>query len=302
MSFGFELTPLILSIKRIGLVNSPLLIEDGRGTMEIVSGYRRIQAVKSLKWEKISCRVLQESDISELECLLLSLHENLATRSFNLAEKGMILSRLMAFFSHAEILKDYMPLLEIPSHEETLRLFLKIENELEESIKLSLARGQTSLRVVKMLLDLDPHSRAPVFSLISDIKLNINKQVQLINYIFDISQKNRETVPEFLKGLSLEKIYSEKQLNTPQKAKAVFRLLRAKRFPSLTEAETTFKKMVSRLNLPERVRIEPPPFFESPDYRLEILFKEGKELKEKIGYLFEKEEIEKLGNPWEMSI
>jgi ParB family transcriptional regulator, chromosome partitioning protein len=299
MSFGFELTPLVRSIKRVGLVNVPILIEDGKGTKTVISGYRRIQAVKSLKWDNIPCRVLQESEFSPLECLLLNLHENLTTRSLNNVEKGMVLNHLNSYLPLPEIMKDYMSLLDLPSHEETFDLFLKIEKELDENIKIYLARGHMSLQVVRMLLDMDPASRLPVFSLISKLKFNINQQLQLINYIIDISHITKATVIELLEDHSLENICLNDNLNTPQKAKAILRLLRTRRFPSLTEAEETFNKMVSKLDLPKTVRIDPPLFFESPDYRLEVLFREGKELREKIGRLFKMDGIEKLGNPWE---
>jgi len=299
MSFEFDIKPLMRSIKRVGLINSPILIEDSKGTMVVISGYRRIQAVKSLKWDNIPCRVLQESEFSPLECLLLNLHENLATRSLNNVEKGMVLSHLNPCLPLAEIMKDYMPLLDLPSHEETFDLFLKIEKELNENIKVYLARGHISLQVVRMLLDMDPVSVFPVFGLISSLKFNINQQIQLINYIVDISHIIRVPVIELLKEQALENICLNNNLNTPQKAKAVLRLLKTRRFPSLTQAEKTFNKMVSSLNLPKRVRIDPPVFFESPDYRIEILFKEGKELREKIERLFQMKGIEELGNPWE---
>ena len=299
MSFGFELKPLVRSIKTVGLLNVPVLIEDGKDAKTVISGYRRIQAVKSLKWDNIPCRVLQKSEFSPLECLLLNLHENLATRNLNNVEKGMVLSHLNSYLPLNEIMKDYMPLLDLPSNEEKFDLFLKIEKELDENIKIYLARGHISLQGIRMLLDMDPASRLSVFGLISNLKFNINQQIQLINYLTDISHITKASVIELLKDQPLENIRLNDNLNTPQKAKAVLRLLRTRRFPSLTEAEKTFNKMVSKLDLPERVRIDPPLFFESPDYRLEILFKEGKELREKIGRLFKMDGIEEIGNPWE---
>ena len=44
MSFGFDLEPLTESIRRVGLINSPLLVRNGNGELDIVIGYRRIRA------------------------------------------------------------------------------------------------------------------------------------------------------------------------------------------------------------------------------------------------------------------
>jgi hypothetical protein len=57
--------------------------------------------------------------------------------------------------------------------------------------------------------------------------------------------------------------------------------------------------MVSTLNLPKGVRVVAPPFFESPDYRLEVVFTNGKELREKIARLLKRDALEEIGNPWE---
>ena len=57
------------------------------------------------------------------------------------------------------------------------------------------------------------------------------------------------------------------------------------RFPKLTAAEKKFQETVSGLDLPDGIRIYAPPYFEGPDYRLEALFQNGRDLKEKIEHL-----------------
>ena len=89
MSFEFDLTPLIRSIEKVGFINLPLLIRNEDKTLDVVLGFRRIKALKSLGWEKIPCKIFSESEMSPLECLLLSLNDNLATRTFNEVEKAM---------------------------------------------------------------------------------------------------------------------------------------------------------------------------------------------------------------------
>ena len=94
-------------------------------------------------------------------------------------------------------------------------------------------------------------------------------------------------------------VRAEDRMNTPQRAKAVFRLLRKRRFPTLALAEERFKTKVSYLRLPEGVRIDPPPHFEGPHYRLEVLFKNGSQLRNKIERLLtQPEALEGLVPPW----
>jgi hypothetical protein len=67
----------------------------------------------------------------------------------------------------------------------------------------------------------------------------------------------------------------------------------------LTHSEKVFEKMISNLSLPESVRISHPPFFEDPNYRMEILFRNGKVLGETVKKLARLNDLEGIGDPWE---
>ena len=298
MSFGFDLGPLVQSIKNIGLINSPLLVEEGSGNFTIIAGYRRIKAIKSLGWARIPCRVLPESGISSLECLLINLHDNLATREFNEMEKAMVVNRLALHLPKTEILKNYMPLLNLPSNKSALQLLLRLENELDNETKHHIAGGRITVKAIKMLLDMNNEDREHVIPLIIDLKLNTNYQRQLIDYMVDLSRINNISITELIKDRKFEAICSNMKINNPQKAGALMNYLRYKRFPTLVMAEKSFEKKVLSLGLPKGVKITAPPYFEAPGYRLEIIFREGKDLKEKIDRLSRLAGIEGLGDPW----
>ena len=298
MSFGFDLTPLISSIKSIGLINPPLVIESGQGRMEIVVGYRRIRALKQLGRNSIPCRILSKTEFSPLDGLLVNFHDNLLSRKLNHVEKGMFLNRLTTHISKTGILEQYMPLLDLPSHGPTLDLFMRIESELDTKSKGYLVQGGLSLKVANMLLDLERESRSKVFHLISTLKLNMNQQKQLIEYLLDLSHIKGESISQLIEEIQLDRISVDGNMNTPQKAKAILDLLRKMRYPRLSKAEKTFKKLVSRLCLPKGVHVSAPPFFETPNYRLEVIFKEGRELKDKLDKLSRNEALKDLGDPW----
>ena len=298
MSFGFDLEPLIKSIKSYGLINQPFLTRVNKRNMVPVIGLRRIRALKSLQWRKIPCVDLSETGLSVLDLIFLNLHDNLTTRKFNDVEKGMILHRLISHIPRDEILRHYMPLLNLPSHESILNLFLKIE-ALDTNIKNSIVKGIISMKAIEKILEMDHESSMNVFVWFKNIKFNFNQQIQFIEYIKDISTKEEKSVAYILSEKSIMNILKDKILNNPQKAKHVLHHLRSRRFPLLTDSENTFRKNVSRLNLPKGVKIQHPPFFETPQYHLKICFKNGKELKEKIDCLSELDSLETLGDPWE---
>ena len=298
MSFGFDLKPLIRSIEEFGLINTPIVIRDKEGRVDVVTGYRRILALKHLQREEVPCRDLSDAGLTSLQLLLFNLHDNLATRSFNEVEKGMILNRLIPLAPKEEILRQFMPLLDLPSHKPTLDGFLRLEG-LDHSMKEALVHGRVSFQTAKVFLDMDTESRSVLFDWITNMKLNLNQQNQFILYTTDISIKEQKSVPQVFKEEHILNLLNDKNMNTPQKAKALLNILKSMRFPALTRSEEDFEKTVSDLGLPDGTSVQHPPFFEGPDYRLEILFRDGEQLKKRINALGKIDGLESLGDPWE---
>ena len=148
-----------------------------------------------------------------------------------------------------------------------------------------------------MLLDIDSTSRSSIIDLISNIKLTVNQQRQLIDYTVDLSSIYGTSIPDILDDQSVKRISSDTRMNNPQKGRALIRYLRMRRYPSVSKAEKEFKKMVSKLNLGKMVRIDHSPSFESPYYRFEVLFKDGPSLRGELEN-FLREDIDILTDPW----
>lgn len=298
MSFCFDVSLLALSIKKVGLIDTPLLMDTG-DRKQIVSGYRRISALKSLGWDTVPCRILSVSQISPLDCLLLSFYENISFRTFNAVEKGMVLNRLSSYIEAEEILTHYMPLLDLPSRLSTFYFYCRLDQEPDPEIKEALIKGTLSLQTIKYLFEISEDARAQVLTLFLNVTFNMNQQRHLIEYLNDISHSENISISNILKEETLKTIISNTQMNNPQKASAALNALRSRIYPQLSSAEQFFKKTVSNLDLPERTRLYHSPFFESPDYRMEVLFQDGKDLKRKIEKLSKMKGLLNLNDPWE---
>lgn len=295
MSFGYDLKPLVKSIETVGLVNPPFVAREGKAGLGIVAGYRRLMALKTLHWDRVPCWDL--SGLSLRERVLFNFYDNYATRGFNEVEISMVLRRMVSHLSKEQTLREYMPLLGLPSHEQTLDLYLALET-LESPIKMALVKKTLSLRALKPLLDTDADTRQAVFDWMSQFKFNLNQQIQVIDYLLDLCENEHKRVPALLEEEGLTSLGQDRGINTPQKAKQVLDRLRARCHPSLTRAEQVFRTRVARLRLPDGAAIKHPPFFEDPHYRLEIAFRNGKALTEKLKALFGLEGLQKIGDPW----
>ena len=298
MSFGFDLERYVRSIGSVGLINSPTVIQAGTGKVTPVTGYRRLLALRVLKQPSVFCRDLSSFKFSTLELFLLNLEENLATRRFNDVEKGMILNRLIKFFPVDTIVDVYMPLLGLASRKSEFVFYTNLENELNDQIKGLLVNKSISIQTARMLMSIEKISRECLGKLMADLKLNINKQRQLLEYLVDLSKIKDMNICNILDEKETRDLIASRNLNNPQKADALFRLFKSIRFPLLDSAEKKFSKRISRLNLPKTVRINHSPFFESSNYAMEILFRDGSELVKRIEELKDTKGLADITDPW----
>jgi hypothetical protein len=295
MSFGFDLNPLVRSIAKVGLINQPFVARKDKGRIQVVAGYRRLLALKKLQRERVLCWDL--SHLSLGERVLFNFYDNHATRGFNDVEISMVLSRMVTQLSKEAVLREYMPLLGLPSHEEILDRYLVLES-LEHPIKVALVQKAFSFRALRPLLDTDADTRQTVFHWMLHFKFNFNQQLQVIEYILDLCEKENKKARALLEEEDFGTLVKDARMNTPQKAKQVVDRLRARCHPALTRAEQVFRTRVSQLGLPDGAVIKHPPFFEDPHYRLDIAFRNGKGLTGKLRALLDLEGLQNIGDPW----
>ncbi|MFO7460507.1 MAG: ParB N-terminal domain-containing protein [Desulfatiglandales bacterium] len=296
MSFGFELNSLCESIRTIGLVNPPCIGKDEKGRVELVTGYRRVTALKELGWSEVVCEDLSSTLPSQREKMLFALHENLTTRVFNPVENAMVLCRLEPFFPGEEILEKFMPLLSLPSHESTRRFYVELAGMSEEFLR-AVAGGGLSLNAAKSLIGLQQKSAESALHCILKLRLNVNQQLQFIELMTDISEAEEKGFHRILAEEPMQAVLKNNHLNRPQKAKNLLEELRARRYPRWKAAEKRFQEQVGRLSLPEGVRIDHPPYFEASGYRLEVRFQNSDDLINKVKLLSQLTDLKEFRDP-----
>ncbi len=113
---------LVHSIRNVGLITPPLLIDKGNGSYGIVCGFRRVQACQSLGWHEISVRVLAES-LSDPDLIRIAIWDNGSHRPLNLIEQARGIHKLKAHIPHESVLKELSSLLGFPPNQ---KVFEKI--------------------------------------------------------------------------------------------------------------------------------------------------------------------------------
>ena len=298
MSYGFNLDVLCESIRKAGVVNPPLISGNEMSGVDVVSGYRRILALKALGESKALCKDVTSLLPSPRERLLANFYENAATREFNDVEKAMILERLQKHLPKEEILASFMPLLSLPRHQGTLELYLKLAN-LGEDIQRAIASEEISMRTLKALLEVDEASRGVLFQNMSFLRLNLNQQTKFIDYAKDIAMRENLPILKVFSQRSFLEILRNPKINKPQKANAALELLMIRRYPRLAKAQRAVQSKVSAVPLPPGVNLHYDPFLEAPNYRLEICFKNGEDLRNSVNQLGSLDELKTIPDLWQ---
>jgi hypothetical protein len=297
-SFGRELDPLLTSIQRVGLLNPPLVHQGAHGAWEVVCGFQRLRVLRSLGMETCPCRDLSPENLKPAELLLAGVHDNLATRGLNDVEKGMALDRLSAFWDEAALIRDGMALVGLPSRASVLESYRAL-GEAEETLRAAVAADRLSMKTFGLLKHWSSMDRVEACDWIIKLNLNFNKQFHFIELLEDISIEEAKAPRDLLRSEAFLSLLSEEGVNRPQKSARVLEALRKRHLPTLDAAERTFRKRVSSLGLPKGVRVVHPPGFEGADFRLEVVFRNGSELRERVEILYRTRGLKTLNVPWE---
>jgi ParB-like chromosome segregation protein Spo0J len=297
MSFHPDLNTLKASIKEVGILNPPYLLKDPAGTFLVVAGYKRLLAAKELDGGHVLCAVLPDG-FPHFQALLLNMKDNLSHRQLNNVEKMMLLKRLANYVTEEELLNNYMTLLGIPQNKRTLELLLGLDR-LEETIKISIATEKISLKVAELTGMIEREcDRLKINDLFATLKWSFNQQWEAMQWILEITGREGGSITDILNEKEIKKILDNDKINKPQKVKAIIKILKSRRFPSILRAETLFNEAVADLTLPSKAKITPPPFFEGTDYRLEVIFKDGENLKGKLAEICKLSGLEKVTDSW----
>jgi len=256
---------LIKSIRTAGLINPPVLSFRGERPV-IVSGWRRVLACRKLSFKNIPVFISEETD--DLELFKLTVYENLSIRKYSIVEKAEVLKKIKGFGAgEEEIVRKYLPLLDIPPLLKYLDPYLKIA-EFELEIKKLVHSRNTDFNVLQLLAEFSPPERILLLPYI--MPLGKNKQRILITTIYELSRK--------------EEMKDEK-LSPLQKAERLCFLLEAKRNPVLNSWNNAFDKVLKGLNISSGIVVTPSAFFEKEDISLNFSFKNRKEFLKKLSEL-----------------
>ncbi len=281
--FTFEspISQLVSSIKQIGLINAPILERKTNNTFRIVSGLKRILALRHLKIDQFHAQVYySKSPEPTLELFLLNFYENIGTRGLNAIEKSIIFHKLINLFhlSEEKAISEFFPLLNLGTNKSVLNRYLKLM-DLEDNIKIAVVEDFISINLAVALLERSSLERKAIFELFQQLKSGKNRQKEVLRLLQELAKITGQSIDQIIKNSAIQDVLTDDKITFPRKTEHIIEILKKIRFPLYTKVAEKFQNLLKDLKLPPNVILRPAPFFEREKYTIELTFKDQSEFK-----------------------
>ena len=283
---------LVQSIRELGITHPVLLAPADKG-YSIVCGHRRVECARLLKLKTVPAWVMEDTP-APAAMLKRNLLENRAQRAYSDIEKGGIIHKLVeAGVPEAEIIKDYLPLLDL---ERSKKLFVDLQQcaTFSGSLSALLHRLNLPLRVFSILFRWDEASRAAAESLLNVLRPGVNKCRELLELTGETAVKDGVPPQALLNREAIQKPLNDTDLSTPEKFDAIHKQLRLWRYPVLTDLQKQVYRAIDQLRLDGKIKLRTPENFESDQFKIELQFKTRQELVAQVEKLFRVTDSEAL--------
>ena len=280
-----DLTRLQASLGEVGLLNPPWVRAVNGDRFQVVTGFKRLLAAAQLGWEQVTVRVLP-ADTPESRCLLVHLHDNAFYRDFNHLEQALLVVRLLEHWDRETVIQKLLPCLGLVPSSSILERLLALAS-LEDPLRQLTARGRLALTAAAWLASWEGADRDAVAPFLENLPLSQSKQEEFLQGL-DLLARREGTRPAAILVREEFQRHLQEVTGTPQSQAAAVRLLLQKLVsPRFSKALEAFQAGLQRLGLRHhhRLRLQPPPALEGPDFHLEIKFHDAEELQQLLDEL-----------------
>ena len=269
---------LLESVARSGILHPPVLREQGRASMEIVTGRRRLMAAgETLHSISTICLVLP-ADTLPAETLAINLEDTLLRGNITVVEQAIFFQKILAHLDENEAARRFLPAMGLEPHPHHLHTLLPLLG-LEEHLLTALHEGRLHEAVARELLDLNFTDRLSLYELMEMLSLSVGNQKKISATCRELAVRQNTSVMALLCRPEVREILDPDETNIPQKTARLMQWFTEQRFPRLAEAEHDFRAFAASLKLPRGVALSHSPSFEQDQVHLSLPFADRDELR-----------------------
>jgi ParB/RepB/Spo0J family partition protein len=277
ITFLPDLESLVASVQRVGLLEPLLVRKRDDGRYQLICGFKRAEALRLIAVPEVEAFVYPQGALDDIQALLLQMGHNIV-RPLNLVEKAQALGKLLAFgCPEREVIDRYLSLLGL---QPSIRILKQVTGlmSLEQGLQEYLVRKNLSLSTSTLFLHLDKEGQEAILPLLDALGPGENRVKEIIAYLREISLRDGVSIAALISKKEIGELIDDQETSRPQRLEHLRRVLKEMRFPRLTAMENTFADYERSLSLPPQISFHPPPFFEGEQFKMELRFKDLKEL------------------------
>jgi ParB family transcriptional regulator, chromosome partitioning protein len=257
------------SIDQFGLFSPPILKDFHDGYI-IVSGFHRVNACKKIGWMDIDARVIKYNT-KEIDCLKVSIADNVYHRDMNLIEQSIALSKLASFCDSENEFINASRQFGFGDNPSYINKLMKLHTLIPE-LQQSILSGTIPMTIAIEVSSFDKTSMLQLIKLFECLKPTLNQQKEILTLIKEVSKIRNSSIDNFLKEKHILDIIDHQDLGRAQKIKELRALLQKIRFPVISDYYDQFNALIHRLKLPNKLKLVPPENFEDVSYLMMLRF------------------------------
>lgn len=285
---------LIHSIKHFGLLSPPLLSKKKKGYV-LISGFRRVEALHQCginKFEALVTDCLTDSDCSQI-----SVQENALQRQLMMSEQIRSVRLIASFYTDHKkndaFYETVCEALNIPFNKPYVYKLWKASG-MSECLMDLIANERVSLEVVLEILELSPGAQKQIHSIFSNYKVSVSKQKEFILLIREVAAKEKKLLSKVLDDILSLSCHLNHIHDMNARFGEIRSCLHRRRYPEMTRILETHDSLVSKLHLPNGMKLNVPDFLEGATYSFQFSFKtihDLDEMKKKLDLISMKPEM-----------
>ncbi len=277
-----DIKSLTQSIRETGLICPPV-VRQSDDKYIIVSGFNRIKACINNHNNTVSVQKIN-SETSEYQCFVKAITSLSFKRQLSQAELIMSIRYLDKFLDKKQIADKSAAILNMELNVGYIEDLLDIADLPDPALGL-IQMGNISFKTAKKMLSFQKESIKSFLKIFTKIKASNNKQLEIIQYIVEISKRDGIELENFLKNQEIEAIILDRNKEAVLKTKLLRDYLYEQRFVNLSKARKKIQKKINTLKLDNKIRLSAPDNFESPNYLISFTAKNYKEFKTNVKIL-----------------
>jgi len=257
------------SIRAQGQI-SPLVLRGAvNEALELVCGFGRVEAMQALGVGEAIARLLP-ADTSDLDCLMVAVHDNAYSRGLNPAEAAQALAKLRDAGCTMERLRaDVASVLELPKSAKVINQYLSIL-ALPTALQDALAVGEIQKEHAFAVQELDECDRAWFCEhVLPRAKLSASETREVCTQIVELKLRDGLALDGVLSVVAWQEL-AQTSMTPRDRGQELRWRLSESRYPRLNAAKACFAKAASAIRLPDASSIRHASNFEDDDVTLQV--------------------------------